>query len=55
MCIVLSGLAAGVGGAAVAELTEARLAALDDNIRDALRSRRTIYEDSKALLVKLFR
>jgi len=54
-CYVPSGPAAGTGGAAATELTEARLAALEDNIRDALRSRRSIYEDSKALLVKLFK
>lgn len=47
--------AAGAASAAAADLSEARLAGLDDAIRDALRSKRSVYEDSKALLLRLFK
>ena len=35
-------------------LSEAHLATLEDNIRDALRMKRSVYEGSKELLLKLF-
>jgi hypothetical protein len=47
--------AAGAGAAAASDLTEGRLAVLDDAIRDALRVRRSVVEDSKALLLRLFK
>jgi microtubule-associated protein-like 6 len=52
---VCSAPAAGGGAAAASDLTEARLATLDDAIRDALRARRSVCEDSKALLLRLFK
>jgi hypothetical protein len=52
---VCSAPAAGGGAAAASDLTEGRLAALDDAIRDALRTRRSVVEDSKALLLRLFK
>lgn len=36
-------------------LSEAHILALEDAIRDALRLKRSIYEGSKDMLVKLFR
>jgi hypothetical protein len=46
--------AAVAGAAAASDLTEGRLAALDDAIRDTLRAKRSVVEDSKALLLRLF-
>ncbi len=37
------------------EPTEAGLAMLEDQIRDALRARRSVYEDSKTMLLKMFK
>jgi microtubule-associated protein-like 6 len=31
------------------------MAMLEDQIRDALRGRRTVYEDSKSVLLKMFK
>eukprot|EP00879_Flechtneria_rotunda_P027973 GHRR01030042.1.p1 GENE.GHRR01030042.1~~GHRR01030042.1.p1 ORF type:complete len:406 (+),score=141.79 GHRR01030042.1:199-1416(+) len=50
-----SSQAAGGGAAAASDLSEARLATLEDAIRDALRTRRSVYEDSKTLLLRLFK
>lgn len=36
-------------------LTDGSLAQLEDAIRDALRARRSVYEDSKTTLLKLFK
>lgn len=47
--------AAGAGAAAAADLSEGRLAVLDDAIRDALRNKRSVYEDSKAVILRLFK
>ncbi|GFR42918.1 hypothetical protein Agub_g3918, partial [Astrephomene gubernaculifera] len=47
--------AAAARGAPAADLTEAGLAGLEDQIRDALRARRTVYEDSKSLLLRMFK
>uniref|UniRef100_A0A383VWQ6 EML-like second beta-propeller domain-containing protein n=1 Tax=Tetradesmus obliquus TaxID=3088 RepID=A0A383VWQ6_TETOB len=47
--------AAGAGAAAAADLSEGQLAALDDAIRDALRNKRSVYEDSKAVILRLFK
>ncbi|KAG2422675.1 hypothetical protein HXX76_015839 [Chlamydomonas incerta] len=37
------------------DLTDAGLAMLEDLIRDSLRARRSVYEDSKTLLLKMFK
>ncbi len=37
------------------DLTDAGLAMLEDQIRDSLRARRSVYEDSKTLLLKMFK
>ncbi|GIL71076.1 hypothetical protein Vretimale_17844 [Volvox reticuliferus] len=42
----------GTGGA---DLSDASMAMLEDQIRDALRARRTVYEDSKSVLLKMFK
>lgn len=36
-------------------LGEAHMAALEDAIRDAVRARRSVYEGSKDMLLKLFK
>jgi len=43
--------AAGSGGA----LTDAHLMTLEDAIRDAVRMRRSVYEGSKEMLMRLFK
>lgn len=40
------------GGGAI---SEAALMALDDEIRDAIRARRTVYESSKDMLMRMFK
>ncbi|GLC69071.1 hypothetical protein PLESTF_000783800 [Pleodorina starrii] len=49
----MSGIVGGGGGAP--DLSDASMAMLEDQIRDALRNRRTVYEDSKSLLLKMFK
>lgn len=36
-------------------ISEAHLALLEDAIRDAVRSKRSVYEGSKEMLLKLFK
>ncbi len=43
------------GDEAEGVITEASLAGLEDRIRDQLRARRTVYEDSKTTLLKMFK
>lgn len=47
--------AGGAGEGGAGDLSEAHLGALEDAIRDAVRSRRSVYEGSKDLLLRLFK
>ncbi len=43
------------GSDAVPDFSEGRMSSLEDQIRDAVRTKRSVYEGSKQMLLRLFK